>query len=81
MPQGVVWVLEPERIPKNWLDRALREQNKKNQLFEVSPVRKQARIKDETLILTAADGSHTTIKLKGCIIEAVSATSLSSRKW
>ncbi|XP_048329457.1 uncharacterized protein LOC107419625 isoform X1 [Ziziphus jujuba] len=79
--QGVIWILESEKVPKNWQEKALREQKKKKEFFEVSPVRKRAKIKDKSLILTETDGSRTIINLKGCSIEAVSATSLSSRKW
>ncbi|OMO82622.1 hypothetical protein COLO4_22900 [Corchorus olitorius] len=73
--QGVVWVLESEKIPP-------REQpkRKKELMLEVSPARIHARIKDKTLILTHSDAC-TTIPLKGCLIEAVSATNLPSRKW
>lgn len=81
MSQGVVWVLESEKVPKNWLEKASREQKKKKEFFEVSPIKKHAKIKDQSLILTELDGSRTIINLKGCIVEAVSATSLSSRKW
>ncbi|OMO83218.1 hypothetical protein CCACVL1_11506 [Corchorus capsularis] len=73
--QGVVWVLESEKIPP-------REQpkRKKELMLEVSPAPIHARIKDKTLILTHSDAC-TTIPLKGCLIEAVSATNLPSRKW
>lgn len=81
MSQGVVWILESEKVPKHWQEQASREQKKKKDFFEVSPVRKHAKIKDKSLILTEIDGSHTIINLKGCSVEAVSATSLSSRKW
>ncbi|KAI6694351.1 hypothetical protein NL676_022061 [Syzygium grande] len=79
--QGDVWVLEPERVPKGWVEKAQREQKRKKDFFEVLPVRKHAIIKDHSLILTEADGSPTAMLLKGCVIEAVSATDLSSRKW
>ncbi|XP_024026925.1 uncharacterized protein LOC21387793 isoform X2 [Morus notabilis] len=79
--QGVVWVLESNKVPKDWLDKAPKEQKRKKEFFEVSPVRKHARIKDQSLILTDSNGSKTTMKLKGCSIEAVSASMLSSRKW
>ncbi|XP_056167225.1 uncharacterized protein LOC115665086 isoform X2 [Syzygium oleosum] len=79
--QGDVWVLEPERVPKGRVEKAQREQKRKNDFFEVLPVRKHAIIKDHSLIFTEADGSPTAIPLKGCVIEAVSATDLSSRKW
>ncbi|KAF5468741.1 hypothetical protein F2P56_012871 [Juglans regia] len=79
--QGVVWLLESEKIPKNWLDKGPKEQKRKNDFLEVSPVKKHAKIKDQKLILVESDGSNTVIELKGCMIEAVSATSVSSRKW
>ncbi|KAF5445304.1 hypothetical protein F2P56_034364 [Juglans regia] len=79
--KGVVWILESENIPRNWLDKALREQKRKKDLLEVYPVKKHAKIKDQKLVLTESDGSHSAIELKGCMIEAVSATSLVSRKW
>lgn len=59
-----------------------KEQKKKKDVFEVNPVKKYAKIKDRFLILTNLDGSpHAAFPLKGCIVEAVSATELSSRKW
>ncbi|ONI09604.1 hypothetical protein PRUPE_5G246400 [Prunus persica] len=79
--EGAVWVLDPEKVPKNWQEKALREQKRKKEFFEVSPVKKYAKIKNQLLILTESDGSQTAIQLKGCTIEAVSATSLPSRKW
>ncbi|CAK9164358.1 unnamed protein product [Ilex paraguariensis] len=80
--QGVVWVLESERVPKTWLvAKGPREQKRKKDVLEVAPVRKYAKIEDQLLVLTESDNSHTKILLKGCIIAAVSATSLSSRKW
>ncbi|XP_074280640.1 uncharacterized protein LOC141605664 [Silene latifolia] len=76
--QGVVWVLEPEKVHKT---PALPEQTKKKDVLEVSPIRKHAKIKDRTLFLTEPDGSHTKVLLKGCQIVAVSASSLPTRKW
>ncbi|XP_059647240.1 uncharacterized protein LOC132293685 [Cornus florida] len=79
--QGFVWILEFEKVPKTWLaDKVPREQKRKKEL-EVTPVRKYAKIKDRSLILTDSDRSYTEIRLKGCLVEAISATSLSSRKW
>ncbi|XWS11500.1 hypothetical protein CRYUN_Cryun37aG0003700 [Craigia yunnanensis] len=73
--QGIVWVLESEKVPP-------REQKRKKDMpLEVSPARKHAKIQDNNLILTHSDASRTTIPLKGCVIEAVSATNLPSRKW
>ncbi|XP_040998416.1 uncharacterized protein LOC121244416 isoform X2 [Juglans microcarpa x Juglans regia] len=79
--KGVVWILESKNIPRNWPDKGLREQKRKKDLLEVYPVKKHAKIKDQKLVLTESDGSHSAIELKGCMIEAVSATSLASRKW
>ncbi|KAG6672680.1 hypothetical protein I3842_16G071600 [Carya illinoinensis] len=79
--KGVVWILESEKIPSNWLDKGLREQKRTKDLLEVYPVKKHAKIKDQKLVLIESDGSHSAIELKGCMIEAVSATSLASQKW
>ncbi|XP_057545348.1 uncharacterized protein LOC130824383 isoform X1 [Amaranthus tricolor] len=76
--QGVIWVLDPQKQPKI---PGLAGQNKKREIVEVSPVRKLAKVKDRTLILTEADGSLSKILLKGCKVVAVSATSLPGRKW
>ncbi|XP_047151940.1 uncharacterized protein LOC124823707 isoform X1 [Vigna umbellata] len=74
--QGVVWVLESGKITKQ-----SREQKRKNDLLEVSPVKMYGQIKGQSLILRDSDGLHTTIELKGCAVQAVSASILSSRKW
>ncbi|WJX66817.1 hypothetical protein P8452_51330 [Trifolium repens] len=79
--EGVVWVLEPEKVSKYFVDRSSREVKKKKELFEVSPVKKYGQIKGQSLDLTEPDGLHTTIQLKGCIVEAVSATTLPTKKW
>ncbi|GAB2225445.1 hypothetical protein Droror1_Dr00006237 [Drosera rotundifolia] len=76
--QGAVWILEPENIPKV---PSSGERNKKKDILEVSPVRKFAKIKDQSLILTDPDGSRAVVLLKGCRVVAVSATSLPSKKW
>ncbi|XP_039057372.1 uncharacterized protein LOC120200671 [Hibiscus syriacus] len=75
--QGTVWVLESEKAPTP------REQKrKKDSPLEVSPTRKHAKILENNLVFIHSDASRTTtIPLKGCIIEAVSATNLPSRKW
>ncbi|KAE8658720.1 pentatricopeptide repeat-containing protein [Hibiscus syriacus] len=74
--QGTVWVLESEKAP------APKEQKrKKDSPLEVSPTRKHAKIVENNLVFIHSDASRTTIPLKGCIIEAVSATNLPSRKW
>ncbi|XP_030493377.2 uncharacterized protein LOC115709417 [Cannabis sativa] len=76
--QGVVWVLESNKVAKDLI-----EQKRKKEFIEVYPVKKQAKIKDNSLVLTDSDGSSKTriVNLKGCSIEAVSASNLSSRKW
>ncbi|XP_059300038.1 uncharacterized protein LOC132052490 [Lycium ferocissimum] len=80
--QGIVWVLESERIPKALpVDKALTQQKAKKEILEITPTQKFAQIKDHHLVLTESDGSHVEIPLKGCTIAAVSASSLSSRKW
>lgn len=82
MSQGVVWILAPDEVQRNWLVEKLpREQKRRKEFLEVSPLRKYAKIKDHMLILKDSDGSHTNIQLKDCIIKAVSATNLPSRKW
>ncbi|KAB2026510.1 hypothetical protein ERO13_D06G188200v2 [Gossypium hirsutum] len=72
--QGIVWVLEPGKIPT-------KEQKRKRETVEVSPARRHAKIQDGYLTLSNSDSSCTIIPLKGCIIQAVSATSLPTRKW
>ncbi|XP_071710314.1 uncharacterized protein [Rutidosis leptorrhynchoides] len=81
--QGWVWILENEKIPKitPLTDKNLHQQKRKTEIVEVSPVRKQASIKDQFLHITEPDGSLKRIPLLGCIVEAVSATNLPSRKW
>lgn len=74
--QGVVWVLESGKISKT-----SGEQKRKMEILEVSPVKMYGQIKGQSLILREPDGSHTTIELKGCAVQAVSASVLSSRKW
>ncbi|KAI3807819.1 hypothetical protein L1987_23754 [Smallanthus sonchifolius] len=81
--QGSVWVLEKEKIPKSSqsTDKNSRQEKRKIEIVEVTPVRKHASIKDKSLVITEPDGTHTKISLLGCIVEAVSATNLPSRKW
>ncbi|GMH21982.1 hypothetical protein Nepgr_023825 [Nepenthes gracilis] len=76
--QGMVWVLEPEKVPKIPVPG---ERNRRKEILEVSPVQKFAKIKDRSLILMESDGSRRIITLKSCNIVAVSATSLPSKKW
>ena len=71
-------MLESSKVPKDWLDNS---KARKKEFFEVSPVRKEAKLNGQTLILTESDGSKTTINLKGVCVDAVSATNLASRKW
>ncbi|XP_017242769.1 uncharacterized protein LOC108214989 isoform X2 [Daucus carota subsp. sativus] len=80
--QGPVWILDLEKVPKNWIsDKGSREQKRKIDVLEVNPVRKYANLKDQALKITEPDGSSTVIQLKNCSIAAVSATNLPSRKW
>ncbi|CAJ1952379.1 unnamed protein product [Sphenostylis stenocarpa] len=79
--EGVVWVLEPDKVSKLWVEKQAKEQKKKKDVLEVTPVRKYGKINGQSLVLTDADGFLTTIQLKGCLVEAVSATSLPSKKW
>ncbi|KAE8655521.1 Subtilase family protein isoform 1 [Hibiscus syriacus] len=70
--QGVVWVLDSEKISSK------EQKRRKDVTIEVSPVRKHAKIQDQYLTLTSSDSSCIFIPLKGCIIQAVSATNLPS---
>ncbi|KAG5109066.1 hypothetical protein JHK84_045973 [Glycine max] len=79
--EGVVWVLEPDKVSKFWVEKQSKEQKRKKEVLEVTPVRKYGKINGQSLVLTDTDGFHTTIQLKGCLVEAVSATSLPSKKW
>ena len=77
----MVWVLEPDKVSKFRVEKQSKEQKRKKEVLEVTPVRKYGKINGQSLVLTDADGFHTTIQLKGCLVEAVSATSLPSKKW
>ncbi|PIA35306.1 hypothetical protein AQUCO_03500006v1 [Aquilegia coerulea] len=80
--QGIVWALDPEKVPKLWYeDKLLKEQNSKKEILDVFPIKKLAKIEDHSLILTGSDASQTTINLMGCTVLSVSASNLSSRKW
>lgn len=80
--QGIVWVLESERILKALnTDKATKQNKAQKEILEVIPSQKFGKIKNHSLILIESDGSHTEIPLKGCMVAAVSASSLSSRKW
>ncbi|CAH2067022.1 unnamed protein product [Thlaspi arvense] len=81
--QGVIWVLELDESLKDWMKENLpkEQKKKKDQLLEVHPSRKFARIKDHKLILADANGNQTIITLKGCSVEAVSGSGLPTRKW
>lgn len=63
------------------LDDNLKEQKRKKEVLEVLPVKKHATIKDHSLFVSESDGSCVEVRLKGCMVAAVSATSLPSRKW
>ncbi|WMV21185.1 hypothetical protein MTR67_014570 [Solanum verrucosum] len=79
---GIVWVLESERILKALnTDKATKQHKAQKEILEVIPSQKFGKIKKNSLILIESDGSHTEIPLKGCMVAAVSASSLSTRKW
>ncbi|XP_057787725.1 uncharacterized protein LOC131004972 [Salvia miltiorrhiza] len=80
--QGTLWVLEPDKIPKSRLEEKVQtEQRRKREILEVTPVRKNARVRDHYLTLMETDVPSVEISLRGCTIVAVSATDLPSRKW
>ncbi|CAL9162579.1 unnamed protein product [Musa hybrid cultivar] len=82
--KGSVWVLEPKKVRKintDELPKKGTKQQKKNDILEVIPVKRYAKIKDQSLILSNSDGSKTTIQLLGCTVVAVSASNLASQKW
>ncbi|XP_049395416.1 uncharacterized protein LOC125859671 isoform X1 [Solanum stenotomum] len=80
--QGIVWVLESERILKALnTDKATKQHKAQKEILEVIPSQKFGKIKKNSLILIESDGSHTEIPLKGCMVAAVSASNLSTRKW
>ncbi|CAL9074670.1 unnamed protein product [Musa acuminata var. zebrina] len=81
---GSVWVLEPKKVRKintDELPKKGTKQQKKNDILEVIPVKRYAKIKDQSLILSNSDGSKTTIQLLACTVVAVSASNLASQKW
>ncbi|KAH6809341.1 hypothetical protein C2S51_027124 [Perilla frutescens var. frutescens] len=80
--QGTLWVLEPDKVPKSKLEEKVpAEQRRRKEILEVTPVRKNARVRDHHLILMESDVFPVEISLRGCTIVAVSATDLPSRKW
>lgn len=79
-PQGSVWILE-SNVLEDIIEKGPREQKKRKDFLEVTPVKKYARIKDHTLMILEPDGKKRTIQLNGCTVEAVSAADLPSRKW
>ncbi|MED6224376.1 hypothetical protein PIB30_083329 [Stylosanthes scabra] len=81
--QGVLWVLESEKVSRPWgdKDKPSKEQKRKRELLEVSPIKMYGQIKGQSLLLREPDGLQRTIELKGCTVQAVSASSFSSRKW
>ncbi|XP_023542495.1 uncharacterized protein LOC111802383 [Cucurbita pepo subsp. pepo] len=78
--QGSVWILESS-VVEDFKEKATKEQKKRKDFWEVTPSKKYARIKDHSLTILEPDGKEKTIRLKGCTIEAVSASALPSRKW
>ncbi|PKA46431.1 hypothetical protein AXF42_Ash012563 [Apostasia shenzhenica] len=83
--QGIVWLLEPEKIPKVLVNELQTKVSKdlkiKKGTIEVHPVKKHGKIKDRSLILSDTDGSQATINLLDCTVLAVSSSNLSSKKW
>ncbi|KAM0945290.1 putative synaptotagmin-like mitochondrial-lipid-binding domain-containing protein [Dioscorea sansibarensis] len=82
--QGIVWVLEPEKVPKvvpNESTTKGAKEQKKKEVVEIFPAKKYAKIRDHMLFLSDPDGPHVTVPLRECTIVAVSASDLSSRKW
>ncbi|XXG60462.1 hypothetical protein AAC387_Pa04g2366 [Persea americana] len=80
--KGVIWVLESDKVsPRETIVKLAAEQKSKKEIVEVFPVKKNARIKDHSLILTNSDDSQATVELVGCVIVTVSSSSLPSRKW
>lgn len=83
--QGSLWILEPEKIPKVSNEclsvGGPKETKDKKNIVEVFPAKKMARIKGHSLCLSGPDGSQATIQLLNCIVLAVSASSMPSRKW
>ncbi|URE19262.1 Putative integral membrane protein conserved region (DUF2404) [Musa troglodytarum] len=80
--KGSVWVLEPKKVRKintDELPKKGTKGQKKNDILEVIPIKRYAKIKDQSLILSNSDGSKTTIQLLGCTVVAVSASNLASR--
>ncbi|KAI4983354.1 hypothetical protein ZWY2020_023846 [Hordeum vulgare] len=83
--KGCLWILEPEKLPKVSNERLSsggpKETKEKKSIVEVFPAKKSAQIKGHSLCLSGPDGPDTTIKLLNCTVVAVSASSMSSRKW
>ncbi|KAM3223336.1 hypothetical protein ACQJBY_056968 [Aegilops geniculata] len=83
--KGSLWILEPEKLPKVSNERLSsggpKEAKEKKSIVEVFPAKKSAKIKGHSLSLSGPDGPDTTIELLNCTVVAVSASSMSSRKW
>ncbi|CAN6279526.1 unnamed protein product [Urochloa humidicola] len=83
--QGSLWILESEKIPKVSNERLSvggpKETKEKKNIVEVFPAKKMAKIKGHSLCLSGPDGSQATIELLNCMVLAVSASSMPSRKW
>ncbi|KAL4317431.1 hypothetical protein AHAS_Ahas15G0384400 [Arachis hypogaea] len=94
---GILWIIERAMKDKDKISApvsldtssqndpinhlTLPSKKRKREVLEVSPVKKHGKIKGESLIFTEHDGSETAIWLKGCVVEAVSSSSLPSKKW
>lgn len=82
--QGSIWILETDKLvslQNTSQIKGTKEQKIKKDTIEVSPVKKQGKIIQHNLILTDPDGSQTTIQLLDCKVEAVSGSTMPSRKW
>ncbi|KAJ3692962.1 hypothetical protein LUZ60_012057 [Juncus effusus] len=85
--KGFIWVLDPEKIPKISTDGvstsegSAKDLTAKKNIVEVVPVKKFAKIEDDSLIITEQDGSKSTIELVNCKALAVSSSDLPSKKW
>jgi len=60
----------------------LKEPKRKDELLDVSPIKMYGKIKDQSIFLRECNSLqlHSTIELKGCTVQAVSASILSPKK-
>ena len=76
--QGIVWLLDPEKIPKG-----SDELKSKRRIVEVFPSRKYAKIIDHSLSIMDVDGrqEEATVQLRECTVLSVSGSDQPSKKW